>query len=490
MTTALAGRIPVVQQVRATTSQRSSSWTGLLAHATVVAGVAASLLVENPTLTLAIGGLTVFPLYLWLCWREGRRAPLYVSPLSFMFFWNGIGLGLSAVYMASQISHGEYFNFSTMQLRPSDLACGYVLYLVGMASMHAGMELLRPHPGEVPYGGDLPFNYPLKTIFGGLTIGLFYLFRQSWFSFLGAIASPISRMATASLCLLALLPCSYLGLKRHVHRGLLVICTFMLVVANMKSGSKAYIMFSFFPLVWAMIARKELRRSLAYLAIVLTLLYTGLVAPTMIEIRLQKSRGIASDYGVIWKAAEDASPLLSGDWAMAPYWEQLEAYLARMFDAQSVSLLVQEVSLHGFQYGGTMKYAAYAFIPRLLWPEKPSVSRGAWFTAYIGFSPREAESTTSTGMTAVGELYWNFGVPGVMVGMCMIGMAFGQLWKMAGANPISSPLRMLLYVQLTLGMPDMAEAVSVFAGAICSMIIFGSLFFLLQKSTRQHSMFV
>jgi hypothetical protein len=155
-----------------------------------------------------------------------------------------------------------------------------------------------------------------------------------------------------------------------------------------------------------------------------------------------------------------------------------------MFEPISAAYLVQDVALTGLRYGATMRYAAYALIPRLLWPEKPNVSRGAWFTTYLGFSPREEEATTSTGITAAGELYWNFGVPGVMIGMCAIGLLFGQLWRMAGSNPIAHPLHFLLYVQLILGMSDLPEAVTVTLSSISSMLLFGAMFFMLRNWRR------
>lgn len=53
---------------------------------------------------------------------------------------------------------------------------------------------------------------------------------------------------------------------------------------------------------------------------------------------------------------------------------------------------------------------AYASIPRLLWLDKPSLIKGSWFTVYSSFSPREAEATTSTGITATGDCIGLFGV--------------------------------------------------------------------------------
>ena len=131
-----------------------------------------------------------------------------------------------------------------------------------------------------------------------------------------------------------------------------------------------------------------------------------------------------------------------------------------------------------------MSNAAYAFIPRILWPDKPAVQRGAWFTTYLGASPREAEATTSTGMSAAGELYWNFGNLGVAIGMFGLGSLWAFLWRIAGTNPIKQPLHMLLYVNALFGMTALPEAVSAYVAAIVLIVIFVPLLFMLQGSTR------
>jgi hypothetical protein len=150
----------------------------------------------------------------------------------------------------------------------------------------------------------------------------------------------------------------------------------------------------------------------------------------------------------------------------------LAGFLRRQFDPSSVGYLVGEVDTYGLQHGATMAYAAYAFIPRILWPDKPTVTRGGWFAAYIGFAPSPEESTVSIGITATGELYWNFGTPGVVVGMFLIGCMFGGLWRLAGPDPRADPIRMLLYVVVMLHMPNMSEAVTVVTSIVAAFVFF------------------
>ena len=66
------------------------------------------------------------------------------------------------------------------------------------------------------------------------------------------------------------------------------------------------------------------------------------------------------------------------------------------------------------------------------------------------------------------------------IGMCAIGLLYGLLWRMAGANP-RDPLHMVLYVLVSIpGMLDMPEAVTVYAGILSQFLIFGAIFHVME----------
>lgn len=79
-----------------------------------------------------------------------------------------------------------------------------------------------------------------------------------------------------------------------------------------------------------------------------------------------------------------------------------------------------------FQNGYTLTPIYAAFIPRIVWPNKPDVSTGQLVNkefqvsenAYVYISPSH-----------LGELYWNFGWTGVSVGMLLIGLLLGHVGK-------------------------------------------------------------
>lgn len=57
-------------------------------------------------------------------------------------------------------------------------------------------------------------------------------------------------------------------------------------------------------------------------------------------------------------------------------------------------------------------------IPRLIWPEKPSVRLGP----YVGQALLDFNNNSGAPPSAIGEFYINFGLPGVVVGMFLVGI--------------------------------------------------------------------
>jgi hypothetical protein len=75
-----------------------------------------------------------------------------------------------------------------------------------------------------------------------------------------------------------------------------------------------------------------------------------------------------------------------------------------------------------FQEGQTLIAIPLAFIPRLIWPDKPDVSTGQLFNHEI-FHSEVADTYISP--SHLGELYWNYGWPGLLGGMFIIGSLLG-----------------------------------------------------------------
>ncbi len=94
-----------------------------------------------------------------------------------------------------------------------------------------------------------------------------------------------------------------------------------------------------------------------------------------------------------------------------------------------------------FQEGHTLVEIPLAFIPRLVWPDKPGVPTGQLFNHefYPGGSPDTYISPSS-----LGELYWNFGWPGMLIGLTLIGALLGFIGQRCDLSAHVSVTRVLV----------------------------------------------
>ena len=436
----------------------------------------------SPSRVLLYGGLICLPAYLCMAWMESRSTPLRINPLSFYLAWYSISLGASAIYMSSQIAHNRAVRFAVTVISPGDIVAGYIIFLSGSLMLHLGMRLRSPRPARgdlAAIGHRAPYVY---VIFG---LGVLRIIFPGAFAPLGSFGGCLVFGAIAGLSAFALHPYFRRRLGPEVFWSALLIGTLVLIVLELHSGSKAYIMYAFVPLAWRFLLDNSLRRFLPVLLGGLAVFYLAVVAPVIMASRLIRLQPGESRVQPILTEFSRRFGGGGGAVSASQLGGQQHAFLSRMFDSTSTGYFVGQVRNSGLLEGKTMSYIAYAFIPRILWPQKPNVSRGAWFDAYIGQARSAKEATTSLGMTATGELYWNFGLPGVLLGMFVIGLMEGQLWRLAGSDPRSSPIRMLLYVTQIFAMPDMAEAVSVVTSLVATWLIFRTLLLLTEPRRRQ-----
>ena len=107
------------------------------------------------------------------------------------------------------------------------------------------------------------------------------------------------------------------------------------------------------------------------------------------------------------------------------------ASLARQTSFNQVSQIVRLTQTDGFEYGSTLDYFAYVFIPRFVWPDKPIIAKGRWFAERLGFGMWRVDGgfTNSINMTVPGEWYLNFGWPGTIIGGVLVGFCMGLFWN-------------------------------------------------------------
>jgi hypothetical protein len=419
----------------------------------------------SPAMLLYVSGTVGMVVHGVIAVIELRRAPLFISPLTALFVWYFPPVGPCAIYYANLINDGEPILFSVRVLHPDDIAAGYVMMVLGNVALHAGIQWARP---LVTSGMTSSFEF--RPRLDGLLIlwllSMAFRVLPGVVAFLGAIAGVMHFGSTSALAAFLL---SRDPTKRNWYFWCLAIGgTCMEFLTNLNSGSKAYLMFSFLPILWFFLRDQKLRRFVPILSAAMFSLYVSVIAPVV----------MASRSGTM-DSRESAMSRIVGTYSRGGYEEeagadkQLPRYLERAFDATATACIYAEVQRTGFTYGEGMDYLVYAFIPRVFWAEKPTVTRGAWFSEYLGQARTEESATTSLGQTAPGELYWNFGWAGVVAGMVFLGALIGKLWKLATPFAERDSMRLLLYFWVTFQITNMAEAGSALLALVYRSIILG-----------------
>jgi hypothetical protein len=105
--------------------------------------------------------------------------------------------------------------------------------------------------------------------------------------------------------------------------------------------------------------------------------------------------------------------------------ERAQTFLERLSLKASVEMIV-----HGtergvpFQHGFTLTPIFSAFLPRIFWTDKPDIPTGRIVNRAFNVTDQDE---TYISPSHIGELYWNFGWPGVIVGMATIGALLGTV---------------------------------------------------------------
>jgi hypothetical protein len=96
-----------------------------------------------------------------------------------------------------------------------------------------------------------------------------------------------------------------------------------------------------------------------------------------------------------------------------------------------------------FQHGYTLTPLLATFIPKVVWPDKPDVPTGQLVNKEFHVTDGDDVYISPT---TLGELYWNFGWPGVIVGMSIIGALLGWVGSRFNMGDATTVTRLLVTV--------------------------------------------
>jgi len=137
-----------------------------------------------------------------------------------------------------------------------------------------------------------------------------------------------------------------------------------------------------------------------------------------------------------------------------------QAFFERVSLKGSVEMIVKETgNTVQFQNGASLTPILAAFVPKIIWPKKPDVQTGRIVNRVFHVSD---DPDTYISPSHLGELYWNFGWPGVIIGMSVIGslLGFTARFNLAEGRTVTRLLVTVLAIQYLINGFEGAIAVS------------------------------
>lgn len=122
----------------------------------------------------------------------------------------------------------------------------------------------------------------------------------------------------------------------------------------------------------------------------------------------------------------------------------------------------------------------FYIVPRALWPDKPSLSQGVFFSVEYLNAP--SDTNTSSAFTMYGDLYLAAGWTAVFVGMFALGIVCALLYRFLKVRPAQRGdlNTVALYIALAVSMADVESSyIGLMTGLMHRLLVFGVLFWLL-----------
>jgi hypothetical protein len=174
---------------------------------------------------------------------------------------------------------------------------------------------------------------------------------------------------------------------------------------------------------------------------------------------------------------------LARSWDSETYMDaSLFAFLKRMTVVSSVAAIVSDTGRWvDYRYGDTLLLAPIGLlIPRFLWPGKPNISIGKEFGETFRLT-LGVDRETEIAISMVGDFYWNFSIPGVIVGMWLLGMGYRWYYQRYGAGAGFDPIRKSIYATLLPSALLLEGNVAIIVGGVVKILAILVVFLLISR---------
>jgi len=329
-------------------------------------------------------------------------------------------------------------------LWPSDIATGQWIAIIGLIAFYVGYglpirQVVKPVLPAVGY--EWTHRASIMATVAIVMFGWFVFLGRSFGIIPAALGSGVlGAIANATVFSSSLLMATYLKYRSRIALALLVTLVPMTMLINFMTGSKKAVLMpaAMVVLTWVVLERRIRLRWMVGGVLALVLLYP--VAQFWRHDILQANTLTIADVltnpgPAIARTGRFVASGRAGDY----FVDGFEAASRRLDAIGVVSVIVRDTpSVSPFQNGRTIALIPVAYVPRVLWPDKPVITIGQWVTeAYV---PGGHLIDSSLGTTWVGEFYLNWGVTAVFFGMLVLGtmlrFAHESLMRPAATLPL------------------------------------------------------
>ncbi|WP_143114412.1 hypothetical protein [Halopenitus persicus] len=153
-------------------------------------------------------------------------------------------------------------------------------------------------------------------------------------------------------------------------------------------------------------------------------------------------------------------------------------FTGRLIGTEALTMIIARTPKQvPYQHGETLLLTVYSFVPRVIWSGKPSIIMCARNNQY--FSGRGINAETCAAMTVPGELYWNFGGLGVLIGLFVLGISVGLLyrWFRMEMNGSSGIVPIILYGIALIYVMQFESGIAQMFSAMGKELLFALIFF-------------
>jgi hypothetical protein len=172
-----------------------------------------------------------------------------------------------------------------------------------------------------------------------------------------------------------------------------------------------------------------------FMAAMIVMIFPVLQANRMLRGDLDHAKAEKNIIQTLQKAIESTGSANSGA-------NRAQTVLERLSLKDNIEMIVARTGVDvGYQNGHTIAPLLTVFIPRILWPSKSDVQTGQVLNKEFHLSEQEE---TYISPSHLGELYWNYGWPGILVGMPLIGLILGLVGRQCDLSQGANLTRILI----------------------------------------------